>query len=225
MTNIRICTVDGCDKKLFCKGLCRTHYNKSVKPKPCGVEGCDKPAKNNMKYCWMHYSRNSVHGNPEYETKSEEVQKFIKLAVECKDEACLIWPFPRKRNPKQERVSVNVDGKTRFASRHICQLAHGDPPTPDHVAAHSCGNGHLDCMNASHLRWATSKENSDDRIIHGTMIYGEDCIGAKLTECDVREIRHLIDRGDTITSIAEKYFVTWGCIYHIKIRRTWGWLK
>lgn len=221
LADSRICTVDGCDKKLFCKGLCRTHYNKSIPAKRCQVEGCETPAGNNMKLCWKHYSRASKHGDPKHETFSEEVQKFIKSAAECKDEACLFWPFPREPNPRQPRVSVNVDGKTRFASRHICQLAHGEPPTPKHVAAHSCGNGHLDCMNASHLRWATQQENVDDMLIHGTRAYGEDSPTAILTNDQAKQTKRMLSDGVPISKIASMYDVTWACIHAIKVGRNW----
>jgi hypothetical protein len=224
MANSRICSVEGCGKKLFCKGLCRTHYNKSIPIKKCSVDGCEGQAKNNMKFCWKHYARASAHGDPEHETKSEEVRKFIKIAVECKDLACLFWPFPRNPNPKQPRVNVNVDGKTRFASRYICELAHGEPPSLRHHSAHSCGNGHLDCMNASHLRWATPKENSADKLIHGTDNRGEKSHRAILTRVDVRNIRKLIKIGKSDIDIAKLFPVTPSCIYQIRRGKNWFWL-
>jgi hypothetical protein len=220
----RICSIEGCGKKLFCKGLCRTHYNQTIPPKPCAIVGCESPAKNNMKLCWKHYSRASNHGDPEHETKSEEVQKFLTRAAKCTDDDCLFWPFPRITNPKQPRVSVNVGGKTQFASRYVCQLAHGEPPTPNHEAAHSCGNGHLSCVNGSHLRWATTEENMADKLIHGTDNRGERNHRAKLTEADVRRIRELIAAGVQVAAIAGLFSVTQGCIKAIHIKRTWFWL-
>ena len=48
----------------------------------------------------------------------------------------------------------------------MCFLAHGEPPTPDHVAAHSCGKGRDGCVHPKHLRWATSSENALDLSVH-----------------------------------------------------------
>lgn len=50
----------------------------------------------------------------------------------------------------------------------MCQKAHGDPPSPKHDAAHSCGRGHEGCVNPNHLSWKTKKQNQADRITHGT---------------------------------------------------------
>jgi hypothetical protein len=59
-------------------------------------------------------------------------------------------------------------GDTLYAHRLMCQLAHGDPPTPDHIAAHSCGRGHEGCVNPNHLSWKTYSENELDKRVHGT---------------------------------------------------------
>ncbi len=50
----------------------------------------------------------------------------------------------------------------------MCILAHGEPPTPKHQTAHSCGKGHEGCINPRHLSWKTNQENSLDKREHGT---------------------------------------------------------
>lgn len=52
------------------------------------------------------------------------------------------------------------------ASRAMCILAHGTPPFSGAMAIHSCGNGHLSCVNPAHLRWGTAKDNSNDAWLH-----------------------------------------------------------
>lgn len=52
----------------------------------------------------------------------------------------------------------------QWLERHMCKLKNGDPPTPDHEAAHSCGNGKHGCINPNHLRWATDAENMADTV-------------------------------------------------------------
>jgi hypothetical protein len=63
-------------------------------------------------------------------------------------------------------LMVTWQGKRTTASRAICELVHGPPPTPKHQAAHSCGNAW--CCNGAHLRWATPAENLADKVRHGT---------------------------------------------------------
>jgi transcriptional regulator with XRE-family HTH domain len=80
---------------------------------------------------------------------------------------CLIWPFARD---KHGRGMLGVDGETRWAHRLMCKLAKGDPPTPEHTAAHSCGCGHDGCVNPRHLDWKTQAENLEDCREHGTLV-------------------------------------------------------
>ena len=77
---------------------------------------------------------------------------------------CLIWPNRRNNFGYGEAY---VDGKMRRAHRVMCHLVHGAPPTPGHYAAHSCGNGHLACVNPNHLSWKTPSENQQDMVRHG----------------------------------------------------------
>jgi hypothetical protein len=102
---------------------------------------------------------------------------------------CLIWPFQRLQDSGM--AAVRYKGKQCVASRVMCVLAHGKPPTDRHHAAHSCGNGHLGCMNPKHLSWKTPAENAADKVLHGTQPRGEACWNAKLSEAAVREIRAL----------------------------------
>lgn len=78
-------------------------------------------------------------------------------------EECLSWPFARNANGYGK---IRLGSRMLTVSRLVCERAYGDPPTPDHEAAHSCGKGHEGCVNPFHLRWATAKENAADRIVH-----------------------------------------------------------
>lgn len=83
------------------------------------------------------------------------------------DEWCLVWPFARD---KHGRGMLGYNGVHYWAHRFMCQLVKGDPPTPDHTAAHSCGNGHGGCINPHHLDWKTQAENLEDCREHGTLV-------------------------------------------------------
>jgi hypothetical protein len=74
---------------------------------------------------------------------------------------CLIYPFKRYTNGYG---GTWVDGIETYAHRHMCKTKHGEPPTPEHEAAHRCGNGKRGCINPNHLRWATHAENMADTV-------------------------------------------------------------
>lgn len=103
----------------------------------------------------------------------------------------------------------------------MCTLAHGEPPTPEHEAAHRCGNPK--CRNPRHLRWATGSENSYDKLVHGTDNRGEKHSAVKLTADDVQFIRRA---SSVLTSscLASFFGVTKATIKSIRHRRAWKWL-
>ena len=80
-------------------------------------------------------------------------------------DACLLLPHANAGFPAKVRFNF----RQVVAARAMCILAHGLPPTPKHMAIHSCGNGHLSCVNPKHLRWGTGKDNIQDAIRHRTM--------------------------------------------------------
>lgn len=92
--------------------------------------------------------------------------EWLKERASFSDDECLFWPFGRNWNgygfmkPYLQRNA--------YAHRVMCELAHGEPPTPSHVAAHSCGRGSAGCVNPKHLSWKTPRENQLDRRAHGT---------------------------------------------------------
>jgi hypothetical protein len=100
--------------------------------------------------------------------------------------SCVVWPFSRNRKGYGE---VRINSKTRLAHRIICIRVHGDPPTPDHEAAHLCGKGHEGCVNPHHLAWKTCAENNADKLAHGTHNRGDKHCFAKLTNDQVRQLR------------------------------------
>jgi HNH endonuclease len=73
---------------------------------------------------------------------------------------CLIWPY-RMRGGRP--ITYGEDGEYTVVTRWICEKLYGPSPSKMHVAAHSCNNGHIGCINWQHLRWATRSENQSDR--------------------------------------------------------------
>jgi hypothetical protein len=102
------------------------------------------------------------------------------------NDKCIIWHYG---------TIMIVDGETWRVARYYCWIFHGPPPNlpstmliptivryvdgysamhyshnPYH-ATHSCGNGHLPCINPHHLSWKTPFQNRQDAKWH--KVYGK----------------------------------------------------
>jgi hypothetical protein len=131
---------------------------------------------------------------------------------------CLIWPYGKDHGGYG---GLNIDRKKVIASRYVCELAHGAPPTPEHEAAHSCGNGRGGCISPGHLIWKTHKENMADKLVHGTHTRGERSARAKLTENEVLTILSL--KGEVSQSkLAKRFGVSPQSISSIHVGRRWA---
>lgn len=194
--------------------------------KPCCVENCKGNAHWTKKgiggMCRSHWRRLQTHGDPNGgRPRNGETKRFYReVVLTCTDNDCLIWPYARNNG----YGIMNFGGKAKTVHRLACIEVHGNPPTPDHQAAHNCGNGSSGCVNPQHLEWKTPAENQADKVIHETDNRGERCAASKLTTAQVREIRALKGRM-TQTQIGEIYGVNYITIGDIHNRRTWAWLE
>ncbi len=150
----------------------------------CRVEGCSKkPVGRGL--CSSHWQRWKKYGDHSAGgTPKGACVAFLHRAYEYDSAECLLWPYGTIHGGYG---SVRVEGKTQRASRLVCAHYHGAPPFAKAEAAHSCGNPR--CVNWRHLRWASHKENDDDKLLHGTRYRGEQMGTAKLTEAQIRMIR------------------------------------
>lgn len=190
------CLLDGCEMPQLCRGVCHRHYHifrrmgLAMPLPPVGPRG------------------------PYLNRKPGLAETFFAKAVQSESSECIPWPFECDRDGY---------GRLRFRSRRgslahraACIERYGPPPFTDACAAHSCGN--RQCINPSHLRWATRFENNQDLVIHGTRAVGERCASAKLTEAQVRAIRQ---DARTHRQVAEAYGVSKHAIEDIRRRQTW----
>lgn len=228
------CAVEGCTKPPKGKH-CSMHgwrkrqhgdpailKEKPVLPTLCAVDECNNPRAVGKKgWCTSCYQRWRRHGDPTVRVNRPkgEAIKWLHDHIRHQGSDCLIWPF--LRHTKGE--ALIQDRRTRQAARLMCILAHGDPPFNNAQAAHGCGKGHLGCVNPKHLRWATPKENSADKKIHGTLLMGASHPGAKLSEIQVRAIRSLAPNF-TISDLAEVFGVHAWTISNVIERKTWACL-
>lgn len=195
MATIRLCSVPECGKKYAAKG-----------------------------YCFEHLYRMNRYGDPLFKPpinqgKRHKYLRDVVIKHEGKD--CLFWPFVA---PSHGYPIITYDGIQIGVHRLVCQMVHGEPPHRKMHAAHSCGNGHLGCVNHRHLSWKTAKGNCDDRIGHGTLPRGESSSQSKLTEADVLEIRR-IGRDMTQMQLASMFNVDRSTIGYVLRKTTWSHIE
>lgn len=194
-------------------------FGEGLAPSLCSVDGCyDYSYCKSL--CQSHYQRLKRHGDAEGGgTPVGAPERFIQEIVLGFDaDDCLIWPFSRT---SQGYSQIRRNGSPTAAHRYVCELSHGQAPSADHEVAHSCGN--RPCVNPKHLRWATSKENNADKILHGTHNRGERCGSSKLTEAQAREILRLKGKA-SVRVIAARFGVSEPTVSNIHHRHTWAWL-
>jgi hypothetical protein len=186
-------------------------------PRICSIPGCAKRHEARG-WCACHYERWRTSGDPlvACTTPGEPLQYFRESVLTYDGDACLSWPYAKSDG----RGVIRLNKRNHYVHRLVCEHAYGPPPSPEHEAAHSCGNGHNGCVAQKHLRWATHQENMSDRVIHGTSNRGSRSPVAKLTEENVRAIRALKGKM-TQKEIGAMFGVTQGAISYIHCGRGW----
>lgn len=112
---------------------------------------------------------------------------FLRAHTDYNRAICLTWPY--SRDDKGYGILGN-EGRVLKAHRVMCELVHGPAPL-GHEASHSCGRGHLGCVNPTHLSWKTRSENQLDRRRHGTQQPRHWGRAGKLTPAQVLQISAL----------------------------------
>lgn len=191
-------------------------------PKLCSIPDCDKPVFGRG-WCQSHHYRWRRHGDPlGGRIPPGEAPRFLEdVVLPYMGEDCLFWPYSRNNYGYGK---FWCDGRIQSVHRLVCEATHGPAPTPSHEAAHSCGNGHLGCVAATHLSWKTSKENAADKIVHGTTNEGSRNPQAKLTEETVLAIKAL-EGTMTQRAIAAQFGVSYKLVNSIFRGTSWAWLK
>jgi hypothetical protein len=184
----------------------------------CSIDGCDKP-RATRGLCQKHYDSLRHAGLIEKQPKKETHAEYLRRAVAtASGDDCIFWPFFRN---KSGQAMVWYEGRSHYAPRLACSWAHGEPISQDLAAAHSCGNGHLGCINPSHLRWATQAENNAERWDDAYAAIRRDDERQPWSKLSPQDVRHI--RADTrgVVELADAYGVTPGTISMIRTRRTW----
>lgn len=115
--------------------------------------------------------------------------------------------------------TVNINKTTTPIHRLVAEAFIPNPLRKPEVA-HNDGDKHNN--HASNLRWATRKENNDDRFGHGTVLKGEQIAVSKLRKSDIPKIRRLLAGGLYQREIADMYGVSRRCIGKVKTGASWN---
>lgn len=132
---------------------------------------------------------------------------WLKDHVNHAGDDCLIWPWSRNH---QGYGQLGYNGKVLKAHRVMCTLVHGEAPTENHDAAHSCGRGHDACVHPKHLSWKTPRENRLEANTHGT---GH---GRKRKQLAPEVVRQIWESPKSYLEIADEFGVYFGTVGKIK---------
>lgn len=113
---------------------------------------------------------------------------------------------------------VTVTGKSRLLHRIVLEAFVG--PCPEGMECCHNNGDRSDCR-PENLRWGTHKENSQDRVAHGTSRRGESHSLAKLKEWQVLEI---FASSGSLAKVAAMYGVSKHTVHDIRRGRSWGHL-
>lgn len=180
----------------------------------CSIDGCDNPH-SARGWCGTHYMNWRRNGDPEAPAKTArngENLRWLRDRFDADDtDGCF------SLRERVGRAVVGVNGEVVYAYVIVCEWQNG--PRPDGmVASHTCGNGHLGCVNRRHLIWETQEDNMRRTREHGTDNSGARNGHAKLTEAQARAI--LVDRRPD-SAIAAEYGVSTWTVKDIRQRRAW----
>ena len=199
----------------------------------CSVEGCESPVgrTGGRGFCSKHYKRFRAHGDPvgggiDYGSAN----KFVREAAASVDATeCINWPYGKNA---EGRGRVNIGGNPMNADVAVLTFAKGKKPTPKHECCHSCGNGHLGCVNPSHMYWGTRKENVADAIAHGTSYtlhvpVGEGHHCAKYSDATIDAAMRRLTSGDRRSVVASELGISSSYVYILssgRSKRAKAWL-
>lgn len=215
------CSVDGCDKAHYAKGLCSKHYqrvkatgeiNLTEFPKTCSVIRCGGEV-HGKGLCVKHYTRLIRHGT--IETKivvgNDELRLLENSHID--ENGCRVWDKFKKNG---YGVTL-LNGKLEQAHRASWMVFVGSIPDGMQLN-HNCHN--KACINIEHLYVGTQKENVKDMDVAGrrNKPVGERAGLAKLNESQVVAIR---SDSRTNSAVAKEYNVSQTLVSAIRLRKIW----
>ena len=234
--SVRLCSVEGCDRKLYSRGFCKKHYNRlkrneQIEPKVfakvCTVEGREKKVKARG-FCDMHYWRVKRTGEAGKADSrySDSLEEKFEASVDKNgptmphmDTPCWVWTA---YIIKSGYGILNAEGEKLRAHCFSYERHYGVSVGKMHVL-HRCDNP--PCVRPDHLFLGTHQDNMADKQSKGRQPRGEKSGQAKLTARDVLGIRQMLAGGASQHATAEEYGVSRSCVLAIHLGNNWSWLK
>lgn len=167
----------------------------------------DKP----QRYIAWHFNPRNVAATPE--------DMFWFHCPRGDDDACWVWKGPLNHDGYGR---LNFKRKSRFAHRFSYEIHCGSIPRGMQVL-HHCDNP--PCVNPKHLFLGNPAINALDKVLKGRHPSGEQCVQAKLTEGDVKEILRLHQSGMRQKEISIRFNIPQGSLYVIVRRINWRHVK
>jgi hypothetical protein len=148
--------------------------------------------------------------------QGKDVARFRKFVPTAEPDDCWEWRSTRNRRGYGK---FWLDGRTDLAHRVSYRMHKGSIPAGLQVR-HSCDNP--PCVNPDHLLIGTGKDNALDALERDRYRRGSGNGRAKLTESEVRAIRHDWQHGATQVSMARRYGVSRAAIQWVLNGRSWA---
>lgn len=152
------------------------------------------------------------------------IERFWANVEKAGPDDCWIWKGSFWKH-NYGRMKPHGSRHYRRATALSYEINIGPIPSSGPFLCHSCDNP--PCVNPRHLWPGTSLENMRDMIAKGRArrpapLIGSENPNAKLTECQVREIKQMITRGMNNKVIAAQFGVTHSAISLIRLGKKWS---
>lgn len=228
-----LCSIDGCQKKVYARGWCKGHYSRWLRvgdpiekirifiPEICSIDGCSNPV-SAKGWCVSHYKCNYRNGDPvAFKVKPTLKEKLNSRKVEVsRNYETPCWEYTRRLDTSGYGA-ITYNGKQLKVHRASYLEYFGDIPQ-GFLVCHKCDNPK--CFNPEHLFLGTSQDNMDDMVKKGRSAYGENAGRTKLTTDQVKYILNYDFKFGDKTRLAKEFGITLTSIRYILQGKNWKYL-
>ncbi len=121
-----------------------------------------------------------------------------------------------------KRVYLHYGGKRNIhrVNRLVTHAFHGGPPDGSSHACH--GDGDRSNNRADNLRWATNMENSQDKMLHGTVARGS---GHGMAKLDRESVLGVLACCGSQARVARHFGISATTVGQIRLGKTWSHIR